>query len=221
MSIEKFFALYFPLKVKTICTVRTAKWVCLITGLIFFTFDSQFFFIIDAHVKNGYDVCNYVYPNYELIFNRIDATFYSFAPFTIMIAANLAIIYKFMKAKWNSRNPGIIPTESTHQAMSKAATKGTLMLVTVSIAFIVLTAPISIAYTITEEPHPMVDAITVILDYLNHSINAVLYCISGTRFRGELMKTLGCHKKNKVGNFTSSMTNNVTATASPIEHSIR
>ena len=31
MAIEKFFALYFPLKSKTICTVKTAKWA---TGCI-------------------------------------------------------------------------------------------------------------------------------------------------------------------------------------------
>ena len=34
MSIEKFFALYFPLKAKSYCTVGTAKWVTSILALV-------------------------------------------------------------------------------------------------------------------------------------------------------------------------------------------
>ena len=82
MSIEKFIALYFPLKAKSYCTVGTAKWVTgilafIIAGLsfplfIFYTFDgnscvksnhSSLFEIIftDSHclyVSSKY--CNYI-----------------------------------------------------------------------------------------------------------------------------------------------------------------
>ena len=204
MSIEKFLALYFPLKAKAICTVKTAKWVCLITGLIYVVFDSHFFFVVEAYTEDGYDACRHIYPNYEHILYRIDAVLSTFGPFSIMIATNSAIIYKFMKAKYNSKKQG---NESTNQAISKSATKGTIMLVTVSFAFIILSAPIAITYVITKTPHPMLDAVIVLSDYLNHSINTALYCISGSRFRGELMKTLLCHKKNKVGDLTTNTMN--------------
>ena len=215
MSLEKFVALYFPIKAKQICTVRTAKIVCAVSALIFAGFDSQFFFIIDAHTDDdGYDSCKYTNENYELVFNRIDSTLYSFGPFAIMIIANSAIIYKFMKAKLKQNKQVALATQTTNQTLSKTATKGTVMLVTVSFGFVILTGPISVAYAITREPHPMVDAVTVILDYLNHSVNAVLYCASGSRFRAELLKTLRL-RRNKVS-VMSTTGNNYTSTASPI-----
>ena len=45
-----------------------------------------------------------------------------------------------------------------------------------------------------DDPPIMVYGVTVILQYLNHSINGVLYSISGSRFRKELMELFGCCK---------------------------
>ena len=91
MSIEKCLALYFPFKTKSICTVKIAKRVTLITALIFVAFDSQFFFIIKKYPNNK---CNFtrVPEIYSMIFNCIDSALYSFGPFTIMTFANCLII---------------------------------------------------------------------------------------------------------------------------------
>ena len=60
MCIEKFMALYFPLRVKSFCTVKTAKWVCSIAAFLLAGFDSQFFFAYEARMRNGYFYCTYV-----------------------------------------------------------------------------------------------------------------------------------------------------------------
>ena len=121
-----------------------------------------------------------------------------------MIIVNCMIIFKFMLAKWQNRRGG---TESVSQALSKSAVKGTVMLVTVSTAFIILTGPASLAVAIFGDDYPvMVYGVTVLLQYLNHSINAVLYCISGSRFRNELMKVFRCYKPKRRS--TSSMASN-------------
>ena len=87
-------------------------------------------------------------------------------------------------------------TQSTDQALSKSAIKGTAMLLTVSFAFIILTGPIAIANAIYENNiQILVFVATSTLEYLNHGMNCLLYCISGSRFRNELKKTLGCRKK--------------------------
>ena len=186
MSMEKFFALYFPLKTRSICTVHTAKWVTGITAVIFVAYDSQIFFIPNSHPTNNHCILINVPTNYEPTFQRINATLYSYTPFTIIGAANLAIIYKFLTAKRYSRRGG---TESTSQALSKAAFKGTAMLITVSTMFIMLTGPVAIVGSIsTVNIHPMVYAFIVIMRYINIAINGVLYIISGSRFRAELMK---------------------------------
>ena len=102
---------------------------------------------------------------------------------------NLAIIYKFSKAKLLSANNG---TTSTSQALSKSSMKGVTLLVTVSIMFILLTGPSSVVYSITHYPHLVVTGALNVMATLNHSINSVLYCIVGSRFRHELMDTLCC-----------------------------
>ena len=48
MSLEKCFAVYFPLKSKAICTVRIAKWATGVAGVILAGYNSMFFFVIKA-----------------------------------------------------------------------------------------------------------------------------------------------------------------------------
>ena len=57
-----------------------------------------------------------------------------------MFMTNFAIVFKFMTAKCKSTNE----TESTNQALSKASTRGTAMVVTVSVTFLILTTPTAV-----------------------------------------------------------------------------
>ena len=192
MSIEKFFILYFPLKAKSICTVRMAKRVCFIAACVFIVYGMQWFFIEKASKnKNGFPICIYINVprSYTKTYFYTDAALYSFGPFTLMIISNCAIIYKLLMAKWLAKRGG---TESTNQALSKAAVKGTAMLITVSITFMILTGPTAVS--LMGRIHPIQRVVMNLLQYLNHSINGVLYCIVGTRFRNELFKALGCRR---------------------------
>ena len=111
-----------------------------------------------------------------------------------MIISNCAIIYKLLLAKWLAKWGG---TESTNQALSKAAMKGTAMLIRVSITFIILTGLTAVSLVVDPlNAHPIERVIMNLLQHLNHSINGVLYCTVGTRFRNELFKTLCCPKNN-------------------------
>ena len=206
MSVEKLFALYFPLRTKSICTVSTAKKLTFAIAVVFFLYDGQS--LVTQALKtreNGAKYCIWVNipESYEDIYWQIHSILYSFAPFTIMIIVNCMIIFKFMMAKWQNHRRG---TESVNQALSKSAVKGTVMLVTVSTAFIVLTGPSAIGTAVYEGYMPvMVYGTVILLQYLNHSVNAVLYCITGSRFRHELMKVFGCYKLKRS---TSSMPTN-------------
>ena len=107
-----------------------------------------------------------------------------------MFITNFAIVLKFMKAKCKSKQ--INSTESTNQALIKAATRGTAMVVSVSVTFLLLTAPGGVAYALRPLIHlgsiPEYRVFMNLTTYLNHSINGFLYCIVGTRFRSELLK---------------------------------
>lgn len=98
---------------------------------------SIFFISVKGTDEDNNEYCTFVGvpESYQATFNRIDSVLYSFAPFTIMCLVNSAIIYKFMRAKCRSSQEG---TQLTSQALSKSATKGMAMLITVSITFIIL-----------------------------------------------------------------------------------
>ena len=202
MSVEKFFALYFPLKTKDVCTVSAAKRVIIIATVICLGYYTQIFFIWSPLEDEIGTYCVFVkkYESYEMIFYQIEAVIYSFGPLAIMGFTNAAIIYKFAKAKLESGKGG---TASTSQALNKAAVKGTAILVSVSLTFIILTGPVSVTQSVVKIIPPVLDICFRLLYTLNHAINGFLYCIVGSKFRQELMNTLRC-RKNSANKFEGS-----------------
>ena len=200
ISVEKFFAFYFPLKTKTVCTVSMARRVSLVTVLIFVGFNLQFLFIGKKFEDKFGEYCSYGYENVskfyvDKLFGVVGPILNSYGPFVIMILCNCAIVYKFMIVKWKNRRGN---TESTSQALSKSATTGTAMLLTVSFAFIFLTAPIWIANAVwpySTIPYLIFKSVLPV-QYLNHGINGILYCVIGSRFRNELMNLFRCGKND-------------------------
>ena len=51
MSVEKCFVVYFPLKSKTVCTVRTAKWATGIVGVILAGYNLQWFVVVETRIS--------------------------------------------------------------------------------------------------------------------------------------------------------------------------
>ena len=197
MSVEKFIALYFPLKTKSICTVKTAKWASGIAFVFFSLINSFWFYVMRAGSSEEDQVLSCLYDDYylehiALHMAKVDATLYSYLPFAVMGLANIAIIYKFIKAKLAIKRAG---TESTNQALGNAAMRGTSILITVTLTFLILTVPTNIVFAISLRAHPLVAPFLYLLVCLNHAINGFLYCIVGTRFRKELIATLCCNRK--------------------------
>ena len=198
MSIEKCFAVYFPLKSKTVCTVKTAKWATGVVGFLLAAYDLQWFVVMESRIDEWSDdyICienEYYHPSLDII----ESILYSFGPFILMFITNCAIVLKFMKAKFKGNQS----TESTSQALVKAATRGTAMVVTVSVTFLILTAPTAVNqalwHIILLANNPMYLVFMIFTQYLNHSINGVLYCIVGSRFRRELLNLFYCKKMCK------------------------
>ena len=198
MSLEKCFALYFPFKAGRVCTVRTARWATLITGVLYAGWNSQdlVFYTTRFSQSRGRRVCTFP-GDWDKSLALVDSFLYSFGPFVVMSLTNIAIVIKFLNAK--CKNIENNSTESTNQALSKAATRGTAMVVSVSVMFLLLTAPtakdkIPVLYTDT----PAYRAFKNIAQYLNHGINGVLYCVVGTKFRTELLNVFKCRSRLKI-----------------------
>ena len=186
MSVEKCFAVYFPLKSQTVCTIKTAKWATGVVGVILAGCNLQWFVVVEYGIDewSGDYVCiwnEHFYPALDIV----ESVFYSFGPFFLMSLTNFAIVFRFMVAKCKRTS-----TESTNQALAKSATRGTAMVVTVSVTFLILTAPtaVNMMHSFLTQPakNPLYRAFMNLTQYLNHSINGVLYIIVGSRFRKEL-----------------------------------
>ena len=130
MSVEKLFALYFPLKAKSYCTVGTAKWVTSILAFVIAGLD--FPSLILFEFNQTYNLC--VIGKHSQFFLMLDTILISLAPAAVMALANAAIIYKLMYIKYK----GI---SHTNESVSKSSTRGSVMVITVSLTFIILTTP--------------------------------------------------------------------------------
>ena len=118
-----------------------------------------------------------------------------------MFMSNFAIVFKFMKATCRSNS-----TESTNQALAKSATRGTA----VSITFIALTTPTAVHGTAACHSTTKQSNVSCIYEFntvFNHSINGVLYCIVGSRFRKEFLKIIGRKKRPDTISTSCSVTN--------------
>ena len=194
ISFEKFIALYFPLKTKTLCTTMVAKVTCGVTAIILTLYNIQYIVLYEVfRDSNNIAKCHTSHIEYLMVLDRIDSVLYSFGTFTIMFFLNFAIIVKFTTAKCRDGS-----SQSTSQALHKFATRGTVTVVTVSVTFIVLTAPAAVDQALGKSlslTHPVYDAVMIGMQHLNHSINGLLYCIVGSKFRKELLKLI-CRRRS-------------------------
>ena len=197
MSVEKFIALYFPLKTINICTVKTAKWATGIAGIVLALINIIWFFAVEKlqATDSRFSACVYkdFFTDYALDVLKVDGIIAVWIPLAVMGISTTAIIYKFVQAKRASKRGG---TESTNQALGNAAMRGTAILISVTITFIILVGPANIILTTSFLAHPILHPILYMGIQLNHSINGILYCIVGTKFRKELIKTLRCNRKD-------------------------
>ena len=187
---REMFCCLFSSKIKTVCTVRTAKWATGIVGIILTAYNSIKFFATESRFSKlygGHD-CAYNFDiNVVKALDAVDSVLYSFGPFIIMFLTNFVIVFKFMRAKCQSSS-----TESTNQALVKVATRGTAMVVTVSVTFLLLTSLSAVCDALLKviplQDDPIYFIFRIFTQYLNHSINGVLYCIVETKFRKDSLK---------------------------------
>ena len=147
-------------------------------------------------------------------------TIYSIIPFCTMLILNSFIIRKLrmMHGLLTKRTLSMRKSNSSQQ--SRKSQRNTIsmtrMLLCVTFYFVIVTTPTFIFSIIQEymfdktEITPekngkieLVDAISTLMLYLNHSINFLLYAVSGRRFRKELYSML-CRQPAKSYSSSSS-----------------
>ena len=215
MTAEKCFALYFPLKARYICTVRSAQWTSVVMVTVFIVYNSQSFFVMKKFQDDlGFDYCKTVNTpeNYMKTFHLVHSVIYSYVPIISMAMLNVALCRKLRQsAKVSVALSG--SSGSGNGYWKKAAKQGTKMMLMLTSTFIALTTPVCIYFAIADDAltySPLAFSVTMNLQWANHSINAFLYILVGSTYRKAVRKMLQCRKSNRVANESGNGAGNST-----------
>ncbi|RNA15991.1 FMRFamide receptor-like [Brachionus plicatilis] len=125
---------------------------------------------------------------FSKIFTWIDASAQVILPFIIMLICNINIIHKVLLTK-NKSNGKNLKRVRKIRGMC-------IMIVSVSVIFFVLEAPILLFICLIQGSYiqptwPYIELFWTIMNlmmYTNHVINFISYCMTGTKFRRELLR---------------------------------
>ena len=143
----------------------------------------------------------------NVVWPWIDAVMYSVLPLILLTVLNVLIILKYFNAKRSrvsqlSASTNSFSSSREHNDSAEGGRRLTVMLLTVSFTFLITTFPQAVMILIIAPLRPtnlsvnsimilrLIQTISELLMYVNHSINFYLYCITGYKFRRQLMHLL-------------------------------
>ena len=219
LSVERCIAVLKPLQAKKLLTRRNSGVGLTVTVTALFAYTSQYSAIFEA---KGW-ICVPDISNYYVREVRpwLDLILQSLAPGLLIVASNVLIVITLVRAN-RKRKKLQGRSASASNFSDDLRLKSTIpMLVSISVAFVVLMTPLQINW-IVEQVFPatytaslkevansrLIWTVLVFLVYLNSSINFLLYLVSGREFRHEawawVKEMLGCiqctgkcHRKNE------------------------
>ncbi|UJR26301.1 hypothetical protein I4U23_007639 [Adineta vaga] len=108
MTADKFFAVWFPLKVSYFCTITRAKYVCIFLFAMTSMISFHHFWTVDSlqHHKRPHErFCFYGTKHFESIqsvWRYVDFVIWFFLPFILILTLSVLIIYKLRQKGQNS-----------------------------------------------------------------------------------------------------------------------
>ncbi len=211
IAIQRCILITFPYKAKVLITMIRIKWSVFLLAVVALLLNIPIMIFMDVTTNHR---CRLLLSsNTRKILSWVFITLYSFVPFAILIVCNVIIIYQVDNANqtrqnMNARHSGITQSESSNI---------TAILLTISFAYLILGSPNAILfgywnlnqYIIKNNRQTFIllkllNEVFQMLMYVNHSLNLLFYCISGTRFRHELKAMLrGRRRVNSTKSSTS------------------
>lgn len=209
MTVERFIAVWFPLKVNRIYSKTKATLVLVSVTMLTFCFNAVYFWIIHEDHRGSTRKCQ-PRPQFQdfmkYYWNLADALAYAIIPCVLVLLSNTLIIINVQMASKTQRHLTNNFDQSARRVRDQQQI--TTMLIVISVAFLTLMLPNSIFYivkdywvyeanTFGQLEHAFVKQIIHVLSDLNHSINFYLYFLSMATFRRRFKDTMYCRKAKK------------------------
>ena len=208
IALERVIGVLFPHRAKVLCTKRPFGLMILGICVVLLALYAPLFFSIEhitVYVDGVYygGGCSLAPPGSSLewygvvFFNWMNLMAASILPFFFIITFNILIIYGILKARL------VVKQAFSNSKQSGQRNNTVAILMSISVTFIILTLPYpvyfildsiyrhdaaSMAYTKVM----LLGSFAPICDSVNHSINIVLYCLCGQKFRNQLKALLCC-----------------------------
>ncbi|KAL8580597.1 hypothetical protein ACOMHN_046800 [Nucella lapillus] len=215
VTIQRTMAVTWPHKMKVICTLRRT-WIA-IAAVVCAVFALYFQVVPGKEIREN--SCKYVlwYEEfYRQIFTPMDLFVSSAIPSACQLVCDAVLSWTLYKSfsssssSITSRTVSRNSTEDVNGKRKKTASRTTVMILTLSCAFLVLTMPINVCiiwynYThaqVSQSPRlaaikELLYAVTFMMWYANSAVNFLLYCFTGTKFRRQFVNWIRCSSQDR------------------------
>ena len=221
-TVFRVIAVYLPHKANVYCTRRRAFIAVVVTLATSSIVNLDPIIYVQYVIKNNRRKCwftgsRYIY--YTVYSQWVMLTIMSVIPFIMLIISNILIIYKVLFYSFRRRNMSTEIKSNDSQSM-------TAILVGISVLFLVTQVPAVVISIIkrnlSTETHSkeyvyiflVIDTIFRLLKWSNHAVNFFCYCVSGKRFREELVAMVTGRFRRKQGCDGTAVTKTSTVTTS-------
>ena len=223
VTIERMISVVLPHKVKFACTTIKAGSIVLITVVCLAAFNAHFFYGFGLKTvsinKTVNRLCAPLYKDYAVfvydILPWLDFVIVFAAPFIILLTGNILIITSLKRRAQNRRLMGATKIEKEGHSI-------TIMLIMLCVVFFICLTPANIYFILlpylravalelpkadmlrSKDVLIFMHAVVSCFNYINSTSNFMLYCLSGSRFRAEVLHLFTCQHAGKEDVFGSS-----------------
>ena len=195
-TLERMIAVRFPLKVTSWCSMKNTKIVVALTLIFGIVISTPYFVHSRADIYGGCTFTRFVFE----IWYYVDNAYYVGIPMLIICVSNMIILHSIHKTK--KAHASMTQNVDSIEKRQKEQMRLTIMLVTISMAFIFFHVPLVILtfienkypdpVAIIDQPHAFAQLIAYSkLGYdvalLQNNVNFILYCSTGRKFRQTLL----------------------------------
>ena len=211
ISVERAIAIFWPLKVCIYCTRRKTLTMISILIAIMSVVNLPVFSASDIVKRHtGYQcyLLGYVDSQSEAIYILLYSLLYSIIPFCIILILNTLTVKKIY-----SQEKFRVQHQTSQRGKPGRSTSMTVTMFAVCIVFVLTTLPgqvLSLNRAVTRlrgmdlQLGNNIFVLTLYkLDSVNHSVNFILYCVTGSVFRQTLVRLFTCRKRRISRRYTA------------------